>query len=224
MRVVLPLLFAFAAALPASGAPAKADPTEPELQRIIEKFAENESAFLLARERYTYRQTLRVEDFDGGGAAGGRYDLVSDIMQAATTEETVEDSVRAETSAPAPELGKAVPWDLIQSTARELRLSIASTPLERFEAVPDGWYLLDREVDGVDVRQIIHVLQHQRTSWEAFVTWLGKASPAERERITPESASAEFFFDCARGLVDGDGSIANFRARSNSPNLPGVPV
>jgi len=98
MRVVLPLLFAFAAALPASGAPAKADPTEPELQRIIEKFAENESAFLLARERYTYRQTLRVEDFDGGGAIGGRYDLVSDIMFTNDGSKRVERVVRAPVS------------------------------------------------------------------------------------------------------------------------------
>ena len=79
MRAVLPLLLALAA-LPAPSAPAKADPTEPELQRIIEKFSEKESEFLLARERYTYRQTVRVEDFDGGGTPGGRYDLVSDII------------------------------------------------------------------------------------------------------------------------------------------------
>ena len=79
MRVAISFLFVLAAAA-ASAAPAKADPTEPELQRIIEKFSEKESEFLLARERYTYRQTLRVEDFDGGGASGGRYDLVSDII------------------------------------------------------------------------------------------------------------------------------------------------
>ncbi len=78
MRVVLSLFFVLAAAVAA--APAKADPTEPELQRIIQKFSEKESEFLLARERYTYRQTLRVEDFDGGGTPGGRYDLVSDII------------------------------------------------------------------------------------------------------------------------------------------------
>jgi hypothetical protein len=80
MRAVLPLLFTLAAAIPARSAPAKADPTEPELERIIQKFAEKESEFLLARERYTYRQTVRVEDFDGGGTPGGRYDLVSDII------------------------------------------------------------------------------------------------------------------------------------------------
>ena len=80
MRAVLPFLFALAAALPAAAAPAKADPTEAELQKIIEKFADKESEFLAARERSTYRQTVRVEDFDGGGTPGGRYDLVSDII------------------------------------------------------------------------------------------------------------------------------------------------
>jgi hypothetical protein len=78
MRAAFSLLFAVA--LPAISAPAKAEPTEPELQGIIEKFAAKESEFLLARERYTYRQTVRVEDFDGGGSMGGRYDLVSDIV------------------------------------------------------------------------------------------------------------------------------------------------
>ena len=98
MRAVLPLLFALAIAVPASSAPAKADPTEPELQRIIEKFSEKESEFLLARERYTYRQTLRVEDFDGGGAVGGRYDLVSDIMFTNDGKKRIERVVRAPVS------------------------------------------------------------------------------------------------------------------------------
>lgn len=80
MRFALPLLFALALVPVSSAAPAKAEPTEAELQRIIEKFAQKESEFLLARERYTYRQTVRVEDFDGGGSPGGRYDLVSDII------------------------------------------------------------------------------------------------------------------------------------------------
>lgn len=79
MRVALPLLFVIAAALPAAPA-AKPEPSEAELQKIIEKFSAKESEFLAARERYTYRQTVRVEDFDGGGTPGGRYDLVSDII------------------------------------------------------------------------------------------------------------------------------------------------
>lgn len=80
MRSVLPVLTLAALSLPAAPAPAKAEPTEAELQRIIEKFAAKESEFLQARERYTYRQTVRIEDFDGGGTPGGRHELVSDII------------------------------------------------------------------------------------------------------------------------------------------------
>jgi len=80
MRAVLPVFATLIAALPAPSAPAKVEPTESELQQIIEKFAAKESEFLAAREFYTYRQTVRVEDFDGGGTPGGRYDLVSDII------------------------------------------------------------------------------------------------------------------------------------------------
>jgi len=80
MRAVLPVLVLAALSLPVSAAPAKADPSEAELQRIIEKFASKESEFLQARERYTYRQTVRIEDFDGGGTPGGRHELVSDII------------------------------------------------------------------------------------------------------------------------------------------------
>lgn len=80
MRAALPFFLAFATALPALPAPAKAEPSEADLERIIQKFAEKESEFLLARESYTYRQTVRVEDFDGGGTPGGKFELVSDIV------------------------------------------------------------------------------------------------------------------------------------------------
>jgi hypothetical protein len=124
-------------------------------------------------------------------------DLVSDITQEAREEEIVDESGRVEILPPPRELSEAVPWDIIQSTARELRLSIASTPVERFEAVPDGWYVLEREVDGIDVRQVIHVLQHQRSSWEAFVKTLATATADARQRMTSERSFAEFFSDCA---------------------------
>lgn len=81
MRVdpLLPLLL-LASAVGMPAAPAKAEPTEAELATIIQKFAEKESEFLLARESYTYRQTVRVETFDGGGTPDGKYELISDII------------------------------------------------------------------------------------------------------------------------------------------------
>ena len=59
----------------------KANPTDTEIQDIIKRFADKESLFAKARENYTYRQTALVREFDGGsGAAGGKYEIVSDLV------------------------------------------------------------------------------------------------------------------------------------------------
>ena len=58
----------------------KPDPSTAEVEKIIQSFAENEAAFALARENYTYRQTARIQEFDGSGVPGGKFELVSDII------------------------------------------------------------------------------------------------------------------------------------------------
>jgi len=47
---------------------------------IIAKFAAKETEFSRARENYTYRQTVRVQEVDEDGAARGKFELVSDII------------------------------------------------------------------------------------------------------------------------------------------------
>lgn len=60
---------------------AKADPSAAEVDGIIAKFAAKESEFARARSSYTYRQTARLQELDGGsGRPGGRWELVSDII------------------------------------------------------------------------------------------------------------------------------------------------
>lgn len=76
-KALLPLVFTLV--VPAFGA-AKLEPSEDEIQKIIEKFANKESEFLRAREMYTYRQNVRVEEFDSGNTPGGRYEVQSDIV------------------------------------------------------------------------------------------------------------------------------------------------
>ncbi|MGB9605965.1 MAG: hypothetical protein ACPL88_08820, partial [Bryobacteraceae bacterium] len=46
----------------------------------IEKFAAKESEFARARENYTYRQTVRIEELDEGGTVRGRYEIVTDVI------------------------------------------------------------------------------------------------------------------------------------------------
>ncbi len=70
----------FLSGLAVFGATQKPDPSPAEIENIIQKFADKESEFATARGNYTYRQTVKLQEYDEGGAPGGRFDLVSDII------------------------------------------------------------------------------------------------------------------------------------------------
>ena len=46
---------------------------------IIQKFAAKEAEFRKARENYTYKQSVKMEELDGGGNVQGKWEIVSDI-------------------------------------------------------------------------------------------------------------------------------------------------
>jgi hypothetical protein len=54
--------------------------TEAQIREIIEKFAAKEAEFARARENYTYRQTVRIQELDTSGTTVGRWEQVSDIV------------------------------------------------------------------------------------------------------------------------------------------------
>jgi hypothetical protein len=56
------------------------DLTDAQIQDIIAKFAAKEAAFARARENYTYRQTVKVEELDPDGVPTGRHEIVEDII------------------------------------------------------------------------------------------------------------------------------------------------
>lgn len=56
------------------------DLSESQIQEIIRKFAAKESEFSRERENYTYRQSVRMQEYEEGGAPAGRYEIVSDII------------------------------------------------------------------------------------------------------------------------------------------------
>ena len=58
----------------ASGGPADLPPDE-----IIRKFAAKEAEFRKARENYTYRQSLKMEELDISGRPEGKWEMVSEI-------------------------------------------------------------------------------------------------------------------------------------------------
>ena len=48
----------------------KPELTEAEAQQVIQKFAAKEAEFALAREVYTYRQSVKVQELGSGGLPG----------------------------------------------------------------------------------------------------------------------------------------------------------
>src|SRR2546423_1001506 len=49
-------------------------------EQIIQKFAAKEAEFAKARENYTYRQTVKIQELDADGNGRGKYELISDII------------------------------------------------------------------------------------------------------------------------------------------------
>lgn len=58
----------------------KAEPSETDINNIIQKFAAKETEFAKARENYTYRQSVKFLELDGGGNTVGKWEVVSDII------------------------------------------------------------------------------------------------------------------------------------------------
>lgn len=50
------------------------------VEQIVKKFVDKETQFSRARENYTYRQTVRIQEFDEAGSVRGRWELVEDII------------------------------------------------------------------------------------------------------------------------------------------------
>ncbi len=68
-----------AASKMASGAAASQDNVDPEV--IIQKFAAKEAEFQEARNNYTYRQTVKLQELDfNGNPEIGHWDLIEDII------------------------------------------------------------------------------------------------------------------------------------------------
>jgi len=65
----------------AGAAPPPAPPaSEPNPDEIIQKFASKEAEFRKARENYTYRQSVKMEELDPDGNVEGKWEITSDII------------------------------------------------------------------------------------------------------------------------------------------------
>ena len=78
--IAFALLIAFGA--PAGAAAADTTATAPKIpvDQIIKSFVEKETAFSRARENYTYRQSVKITEYDEAGGTRGQWELVQDII------------------------------------------------------------------------------------------------------------------------------------------------
>ena len=49
-------------------------------EEVIQRFSVKEAEFRKAREAYTYKQSVKMEELDGSGRATGKWEIVSDII------------------------------------------------------------------------------------------------------------------------------------------------
>src|SRR5438477_11701169 len=77
MRILGLMILGAAGLLMAADAP---EPSQAQIDDIIQKFAAKEAEFAKARESYTYHQTARIQELEPSGTVSGRWETVSDIV------------------------------------------------------------------------------------------------------------------------------------------------
>lgn len=74
-----PILFCYLAGMAQPALAAKTDSPVP-IEQVIENFIQKETEFAKARESYTYRQTVKILEYNNSGGVRGRYEVVQDIL------------------------------------------------------------------------------------------------------------------------------------------------
>jgi len=77
MRIFGLMIFGAAGLVFAADAP---EPSQAQIDDIIQKFAAKEAQFAKARESYTYHQTARIQELSPSGNVEGKWETVSDIV------------------------------------------------------------------------------------------------------------------------------------------------
>jgi hypothetical protein len=63
------------------------EPSVP-VEEIIKRFVDKETEFTAAREKYTYRQSVKIQEYDNAGGVRGKWELVQDVIFGPSGERT----------------------------------------------------------------------------------------------------------------------------------------
>lgn len=103
-------------------------------------------------------------------------------------------------SGAAAEAAEQLSWDEIRAVAQAIRQRLGSVDADVFEAVPHGMYVLEYETEEEPIHHVIHVYEHQESSWEELFRRLGWMNAAELEAVDVNALREDVFFDCADPL------------------------
>jgi hypothetical protein len=79
---------AFVAPQGAAAADTAGEAPKIPVEQIIKKFVDKETQFARARENYTYRQSVKITEYDEVGNARGKWELVQDVIFGADDKRT----------------------------------------------------------------------------------------------------------------------------------------
>lgn len=120
-------------------------------------------------------------------------ELIHDIIDL-PAEEIINEGEDTDTIPVPDSLTDAVPWELIRKTAIEIRKIVKYGDVSAFEAIPAGWYVVEKQDDEDITRTLVPVYEHQRSSWDALFEDLESGSGELTQEI--EAIRDEYFFDC----------------------------
>ena len=156
--------------------------------------------------------------------------LVPDILftPSETEEIQVPGTVEPEEQQPPQYDLESLPWDLIRAIATKLSGSI-DLAADAFEAVPHGWYILERISDAETICQTIPVYKHQQLWWDALLKHLDGLSlrPQSLESTTREALFDTYFADCDTprpGDHDIGKILEHYRAGGSRPEYHDLPA
>lgn len=98
-------------------------------------------------------------------------------------------------AAPQPSLLETLPWELIRAAAARLRDLPVDLHADTFEAVPHGWFVLERRLDDQIAHRTIAVYAHQKPCWDEMLRWAA-ANPGALRGTTAKDVHDEWFGDC----------------------------
>ncbi|MCA9632069.1 MAG: DEAD/DEAH box helicase [Myxococcales bacterium] len=146
----------------------------------------SEKAYLVSFED----QWHKLRDWDSP------FQLLPDIQDLAILDEELPPESQVRPEPVPPTLYEHLPWDVIRQVASTMQHRASALMADAFEAIPDGWLLIERVDEDEGIRICLSIYEHQRACWEALIEYLKPLSAAAVRELEVEAIYDDYFGDC----------------------------